>query len=402
MSTENERLARELRARAGQVGGHPLTLDDIKGSATSIRRRQRLVTGGVAAAVLAVAVPFGFAVTDRGTSDGTPPPIAGTPTGPVFTTVTFDELVEGAVSDVPYLVDGQVHTAGVVTEVGDASDVTRYRDGFVVAVNDDDTGLKTLSFRDADGVEYDTVVARTTPVAGADGTVLTFVDAEGTLVVTPGSDGGPVPLRTDGADGAIEPVAVLGSGACVDPEVEAGSACAVFFSDGLGTEGAGPRVVDTHGTLDTAGDYLSLNGVSPDGDVTVGMTSYDEMEPSSCSAARGADGATLWETCAYTPTDFSPDGSLVLGLPSYLDGIGNGVNSILDADTGELVAEFDLGSEGFIVDAVWESTETLVAAAFSYDAQAWALLRLSTDGSYEQIPSVDLGSEDVSGPRLVR
>ena len=61
---DHDLLTTTLRDRAGDMDGHTLGLDDVKGRARGIRRRRRAMTGAVAAAVLAVAVPVGLNVSD--------------------------------------------------------------------------------------------------------------------------------------------------------------------------------------------------------------------------------------------------------------------------------------------------------------------------------------------------
>ena len=91
MSThENDELAscctQELHRRTDGLHGTPLGFDDVRGAATSIRRRRRVATGLAAvAAAVAVIVPTAMLATHGSNADG--PPIAH-PVAPVSDTNT--------------------------------------------------------------------------------------------------------------------------------------------------------------------------------------------------------------------------------------------------------------------------------------------------------------------------
>ena len=82
MSTHDEdRLARGLHERAGDVPGAPVGLDDVKRSARGIRRRRRVAGGLVAAAVVAIAVPVGLNAAGSTSADRPVAPATTSPSG---------------------------------------------------------------------------------------------------------------------------------------------------------------------------------------------------------------------------------------------------------------------------------------------------------------------------------
>ncbi len=79
MSDLDDELNRTLREHADGVQGAPLAFDDVRGRATSIRRRRRLASGLGVAAAIAVIVPTAMfathgqrllAAAGHGTADG--------------------------------------------------------------------------------------------------------------------------------------------------------------------------------------------------------------------------------------------------------------------------------------------------------------------------------------------
>lgn len=142
--TDTDRLTEELRRQAqararSLTDQHPLSLDDVRGRARGIRRRRYAVTGLAAAAVVAVTVPLGVAVTDRldrtpthGPADGhtdhqtrlVHPSPTPTPTLPRRLALTSDVPQAASAVAVPYLSGKTLYSAdGESVTVDRASDV---------------------------------------------------------------------------------------------------------------------------------------------------------------------------------------------------------------------------------------------------------------------------------------
>ena len=78
MSDLDDQLNRTLREHADGVHGAPLAFDDVRGRATSIRRRRRLASGLGVAAAIAVIVPTAMFATKG--NDSSPQPATALPT----------------------------------------------------------------------------------------------------------------------------------------------------------------------------------------------------------------------------------------------------------------------------------------------------------------------------------
>ena len=66
----------------------------------------------------------------------------------------------------------------------------------------------------------------------------------------------------------------------------------------------------------------------------------------SCSVLLGGGEFQGFSTCRHTLESFSPDGALILGVPAYLDGIGDGVIGDVRPRTVTLLFERQQHREG--------------------------------------------------------
>ena len=78
MNDLDDELSRTLHQHADGVHGAPLAFDDVRGRATSIRRRRRLASGLGVAAAIAVIVPTAMFATKG--NDSSPQPATALPT----------------------------------------------------------------------------------------------------------------------------------------------------------------------------------------------------------------------------------------------------------------------------------------------------------------------------------
>lgn len=388
--SDHDPLRDALRGRAENVGDvSPLTLDDVKGRARGIRRRRLAVSALAAAAVVAVAVPAGIAVTDdlgtrpdrapvagpSGTATPSPAPTT-TPTPEVPLTVTLTPNVEGHGGEpqVPYIFNGVVNrTDGSTVKVqAGYVDLAPLGDGWA-ATRKDDQGNSFVDLLSPDGAVTGSYASTGSLAVSADGTVVSYATPDGGLmVVTP--DSAPRSLVDPAAlpGGPLKPVAVSGSDSCMKDAANGG--CAVLLD---GFDG-GPRAyAASNEGVTPLPQLLTVGGLSPDGSLD-GMISV--TDGGSCSTVLQRDETPAWKTCDHTLSSFSPDGRYVVGQPAYLDGFGDPRIAILDARTGDPLVVYRNSRDhpASVFDFTWEQDDTLLATV--YEAGEWSLLRLTVDG----------------------
>lgn len=401
--SSNDPLRDALRTRADQLGDtSPLTLDDIKGRARGIRRRRAAVTGLAAAAVVAVAVPMGLAVTDGVGTDPEDPPVAGpsvTPSAELYPGVkdgvlTTDVDAESYAPTIPYLYDGEVTLADgqSVPVEGEWDQLVLLGDEAVVVA---DAGRQELQLIGLDGTVTATYPSNGQLAGSADGSLVLYATPEGRLgVLTESGDQQDLPAVPQVQTPV--PVAISGSDSC-DPEVNGG--CVAYVID-VGEQPASYSLT-SKGIITPLRDYRTLRDVSADGWVS-GIVSVDDLEASSCSAVRADafDGRPVWSTCDHTVDTFSPDSSLVLGRPEYLDGPGDGTLALLDATDGSVLAEWtnDEETQAFVGTTAWDDDGTLLATVFQQGS--WSLMRFGPDGGLSKVQDLD-GGDDVSSPLVL-
>ena len=399
--SNHEPLRDALRDHADRLGDtSPLTQDDVKGRAKGIRRRRLAVSGLAAAAVLAVAVPAGITVSrgiggrpDSGpaaspsvtpTKDAseTPEP-SPAPEGPAHVTLTTEVEAGSYEPGIPYLYDGAIvrPDGSEVPVDADYTAVAALGDGWV-ASRTDENGYAFVDLLDTDGTVTASKPSTGSLAVSQDGTVVAYATPDGELMtVVP--DSAPLQLVDPEAlpGGLLQPVAVIGSDSCL--ENSSGGGCAVFLNS-QGEQRAAYSAT-AHGIVGELPGLLTVAGLSPDGSLS-GLVSASDG--GSCSQVLGRDWEKAWQTCDYTLGQFSPDGRYVIGRPAYLDGSGDSSVGILDARSGELLAEYTNSEEhpAIINNVVWDEDGTLLATVYENDA--WSLMRMTADGQLTSVSNL--------------
>lgn len=385
-----DQLRRALRSQAERGAPHEIEMDAVTATARGIRRRRTATAALSTAAVVALAVPAGMALT--GTFDEDAPPVAGQ--GPGQEQVEPPEtLMEVALLDaepgadpatLPYVKDGAIVVPG-----GDPVEVG----GQGAAVGVDVVGDRWLVLkRVGEGYLLETTSpagevlgstpARTGPVTSSDRTVAAYVAESGDLrVVT--EDGDRAFATADQIGGANEATAVDGSGSCEGD-------CTVYVETGNGEV----RWADASGETGRVDGFRALADVS-DGRL-LGMVSA--ADDGSCSALRGGDGEQVWRTCDNSFDAVSPDGRWALGLPAYLDGLGPRSISVVDMADGRERVRFADQTESMsaIFEYAWESDSTLLLTLWNGDDKEWQLLRAGIDGSLSVVDTAP-GNDPLAG-----
>ena len=387
MNDLDDELSRTLHRHAENVSATPLAFDDVRGRATSIRRRRRLASGIGVAAAIAVIVPTAMFATKGNDSSPQPatalPTVADTNTPSPSSTPTMGsdphaldvtDLPTGAPPAIPLLTNGDF----AVAQTGEAK-VSQGADGVVV-----EAGGQTFG-----------------PYPSSHGLV---VNAAGTAVAWP-TDEGDVMVW---ADGAGEPF-VLASFGETDVRV-----AAITGTDCLRGKASDCEYFVSHYNMDTGqSESLRISGdggfgnVDPDRSIlavrdatdsgrVLGITEFDDMRPGTCSVVLDpahSGSTSLLGTCDYTLDKFSPDGSYVLASDTYGDGIGPGTIAIF-ATVGDRLSYRNNHSTKdlrFYNSAVWED-ETHVLFSLFQDGK-WSMVRMDVNGAMEFAIAPQKGDE---------
>ncbi len=390
---ERDQLSQELRRRSEQVGGHPIGLDEVKGSARRIQRRRRVAGAVAAMAVVAVAVPVGLnltgttpdgsapvaqpspsVTTSAGSSPSTSPTPSESPTSSPSATpqdgavpLTLDGTPAGAPPKILYVDGRTVHTDGATTTLpGRYADVTPYRGGWLAVENTTD-GAKVVRI-DGTGKVTGTAPGGYRIAVSGDGTQVAWVE-NGALVR--GIASGMAEVEDSQKLPAGTTAEVVGFAAGEVVYVVDGATPSVHVTDLAGHD----RVLT---------GLIGARGASDAGAFVAGETRYN------------ADGTSCWvlrtvstgkdrfpEQCAWTLEAASPDGRYVMGVPSSTDGIGASSVAVMDSATGDVVTTFKSPRNPFtfVTETAWEDDTHLLAV--TYQQGTWQILRLGVDGSVE-------------------
>lgn len=369
------RLGDSIRQHVAELPADTLTLSDIQGRATGIRRRRRIAAAGAVLAVAAVVTPFALAI-GNGTDGSLPPGPArspsdsSTPTAGVRTVTLSADAPAGDPPQMLWLEGRALNRPdGTGTPLDrDYDRVATIGDLLVLGWSDADANRHLLVTGDEERGDQTFDVVDEVVVSDS-GTVGAFTGPDGSITVL--WDGGTAQLPEQPAP--VTPVHVEGEDSCGD-----GATCRVFFTD---QAGGGAGVASTDGSTVPLAGAVALDDVA--GSWAAVRTRAGGLEPA-CSEIRDLDaGRRLWDTCDHAFLRFSPDGTHVLGVASDSDGLGYGTVTVLESATGEEVLEVRPTDPGFIGRLAWEDDQHLLATAWSYEDESWTVHRIGLDGSAE-------------------
>lgn len=401
MKHTEDQLNRGLTDGAGLFearGGRERTLEEVLGTARTIRRRRRAGVALVAAAVAAaVAVPIGLTL---GSPQATVPPPAstGTPTPTPaprrVDRIGLGDLPVGAAPGTGWVQGRTWHAADrKVTRIalpptypseGHVVGVARLGSALLASVSSSPWAEAVLFKPGADPVPLG-------PVNGAiasspDGSIAAFVAPSGRSVTTVQDDG-----HTVGSIPGPTPVSQTLQAAAVTGEDcrATGTGCAVWLNDA----GSRPRLwmaVAAYGDS-VVHRMQTLADIATDGH-KAGIVS--RTDSGTCSEVQDGSSHKLWGTCTARFTAFSPDGSRLLGTSAYGDGLGDAELAVFDAGSGRSQLQLRTTRGAVITQMAWEDDSHVLAVVLQ--GQRAAIVRIGVDGRAEYaVPPVP-SAPDVS------
>lgn len=405
-----DKLRDTLSQRSEVMSDSHVDFTAMQQQAKGIRRRRRIGTGVAAAAVLAViAVPTTLML-DGTRDDSAPGPATGSSAAPEPTTPTdrlttppgegdgswpdrdaalaaLEGLPQGADPQVDVFHDGQVRTAaGDTLDVpqtdADVETIISYHGGWLLATQDSNSmyGDATVRQFDAQGDEVNAIPGTATFAVSNDGTRAAWW--------TYGASG---ELHVAGVSGMAEGDGMVHETGPGDYVIPIG-----FVADGevvyqaTGKKSPTVKVTDFAGNERTIDGLFSAESTDETNNRIAGRT--DSGGTWRSAVVDAATGEEVWHKDGWTLGRFSPDGEYVIGFSGDADPMRIG---ILDADTGDVVAEVDLLHDYGLnhVQVVWEEDSVLVSAfvmdGTDAEPHAGALLRIGLDGSVERASSVE-------------
>jgi len=384
-------LGRALHRQADGIGGAPISIEAVKGTARGIRRRRALAATAAVAAAVAIIVPTAIAGTDLLRDSGgkelppasQSPTAADDPTGDVTARDDLDvrNLETGDAPDLVWIGQGVLHDRDREIPLKGAYDaVAPLGDRYVVTANDE--GDQKLVVLDENGAELATYPLSGGLASNAGHTIVAWMGTDNTPRVL--QEGLDEPLQMAAFDGTFsysQVVGLVGNDCTTDPETTVGGGCTVEFTadDDQGVRSS--YASSSHGFADrSAPEGHAVTAVSPTG----GAIEITEVrDDGTCSVARAGSGDEMWTTCDYRGIAYSPDGSKLLAHDDYGDGFGDTQVTVLDANAGDPLVDLKSteDSQAFVFDQVWEDEEHLLAVV--YQQGEWSVVRFGLDGSRE-------------------
>lgn len=391
----SDELNRTLRAHTAGIDGSSISLGEVKGRATQIRRRRAAAGSMAAAAAVAILVPTAMAGSDlfsNASRDELPPATQHTqdPAPTPADGLDIAGLPRGAEPGIAWVESGTLHHDGREIPLPEgAGSVATLADEYVVSTRN------AVVVLDAEGrvITTEQAAEHTGLAVNAAGTAAAWMGPDNAPVVWQAGfrealhfDGLPTPQEEGGSHLPPGPwhdpqaVGLTGEDCTTDAETRVGAGCVVVFTASNDRTDVQGFVSDTQGIVDVASSTLqAITAVSAERRMA-GITEI--TDDGTCSAVIGEADSVAWSTCDHRLGAFSPDGSLLTGPQAYGSGIGDGEVAILSASDGEVLVSLDnRESQSFVARTAWEDDEHVLAEVFQ--AGQWAIVRIGLDGSME-------------------
>jgi len=384
MNTQDElerMLTHELHGRADGLGGAGFGFADVKGRAGRIRRNRRLAAGAGVAAAMAIVIPTVVSAGGLLSGDGRqvdPAVPSPAPVEVARTTLTLDGLPRGEEPRVEYF------TPDGVVLPGEGLRELPYNYNALVPSPADGGWLAW------EGASLDVrYLSESFEQQGGSATNNSFVsNPDRSLVAWVMPEAGAQTLYLHSTtDPSVDRSWDFGGVSTIDP-VDFVSDESLLFSahdDRTGEVEAG--IAGADGKVRLLPDVVKPVSASPVTGLVAAQTKSNK-DASGCFGVLDPASSTtrpVWSTCDYSLGAFSPDGEYLLASSAYGDGYGITSVSVLDADTGDLVATFTQASDTQVnlMTVVWESADTFVAVGL--EGTVVEGLRFGVDGTLEQV-----------------
>ncbi|GAB3250490.1 hypothetical protein [Nocardioides dilutus] len=392
-----ETFTRELERRAEHVHGAPLTIDDVRGRARSIRRRRQALLTGAAAAVIAavIAVPMALGGSDSTRPDPAPSP---TPTpSPAPTPTPAPTPVGPRTPGSSVLHDGVLtHPDGRTTPLDvDTTDLQQYgvlTDGRVVVPV---PGIRLVRVYGPDGqldAEYD--VDLNVITMSADDTLVAWIDPDFRVVVLESGKAEPTTFEW----GIPMPGESYGSIDAVHGSDCTNGGCTVLVGDFVTTTHVLSQVSEPAVELET-GEPLRVAAVRADGKQWAVAFPPGATEQFGCSGVYDpVAGNVVAQNCDTTLWSYSPDGAHLTGARG--DNAMWGSVEVLDQDL-DVVLSYEPEDGQVIRNWGWADAEHLLVVVVGLDGESpdWSVLRVPIDGGEPEVVEGPLpGPNAESGP----
>jgi hypothetical protein len=324
---------------------------------------------------------------------------AVTPQSPAATAEPSSTPTGSNTGGVDYVVNGVWHRADGTTVNLPKSDYWSavMWDDRLVATRSDGEVFALADVVAPDGTVVETLKTTSTVVANDKGTTIAWVQTDG-KVMTAWKDGrvelGTVSLAAAGESIAYSAAGITGGPSCKESD---GGGCIVYLNSGEGK----PRTFDSHGVNDNPlPKAVSFKDVSEGGPTTYVDKVTDDGSCSGLADVKAENPAPKWTTCDHTADQISPEGAHVIGLPAYLDGLGVGRISILDAATGKATATHAPAANGFAADWAWSADGRLIFDRF--ESGTWHLMAMTPTGEVTEIGEPVQGEDADSPSALIK